>query len=172
MESEAERGRWREADRATAAPLTLKGEADMTAAEQIAELAKQDWLVRVDLDYGDNTIAYRDPERSGCFVDLMTVPLGCTEENEDGEEQVDTEGMDVLNLLAVLSILEMVGLLLWVAERLDTLSAIHFDSANESGRLHVLLRKQVEALLKRFEDRSGLILTSGTHGLMPKVRQP
>ena len=149
--------------------LFLKGK-NMTLAEQVAELAKQDWLVRVDLDYNENNIVYRDPDRHGCFVDLMTVPLGATEENEDGDEQADVEGMDVLNLLAVLSIPEMVGLLLWVGERLDTLSAIHFDSANESGRFHILLRKQVEALLQRFEDRTGLILTNGTHGLMPKVR--
>jgi len=148
---------------------TLKGKS-MTTTEQIAELAKQDWLVTIDHGYGDANVRYRDPDRDGCFVDLFDVPIGATEENEEGEEQMVTDGMDALNLLAVLSIPEMVGLLLWMGERLDTLSAQHFDSANESGRFHILLRKQVEALLQRFEDRSGLVLAGGTHGLMPKVR--
>lgn len=88
--------------------------------KDFCSLSDEDWRILVDeFDVNEPTICYPDPDRRGAYVGpLAKIPVGCTVENDDGDEVLDLEGADGRNLFAVACLPQFAELVRWIrAER-------------------------------------------------------
>lgn len=122
-------------------------------------LADEDWRIVVDEhDINEPTICYPDPDRRGCMVGpLVTVPVGCTVENDDGDEVLDLEYASGRNLYAVACLPQLAGLLRWAKAGMESLNPIHFDEQTEHGRFMQELRQRIDWIETCINDRDSEI---------------
>ena len=114
---------------------------------RLHRLAGAKWYARVEPDENDVVINMRDPARGGWIGPLLTVPVGMSSEDEDGEWLLETDNLDGAILHAAMLIPDTIETLLWAQRQLDTLNAIHFDTTTQCGRFLSGLRRRVTWLL-------------------------
>ena len=97
------------------------------------ELADQDWRVNVDLcDMNEPTIEYPDPDRPKRMVGpLVTLYVGVTVEDEDGDEALELDGDDGRNLAAVACLPQLAGLCRWIDSEVRKLGVSVDDEYNQ-----------------------------------------
>lgn len=82
------------------------------------DLADEDWRIVIDDEISEPTICYPDPSRRGAYVGpLARVYVGCTIENEDGDECLELDGDDGRNLFAVACLPQFADLCKWIDAR-------------------------------------------------------
>lgn len=122
----------------------------------LRELASQDWQACIrDYDINDVEICYPDTDRRGCYVGpLMTVNMGMTFENEDGDEVVDLGGMDGVTLTAVMCLPQFARLVTWADDELRKLTTIEPSGENrDTGAFLAELRARVDWLIEAIDGR-------------------
>lgn len=124
-------------------------------AKPFDSLADEDWRIMIDeYDVNEPTICYPDPDRRGAFVGpLAKVHVGCTVENDDGDEVLDLSGASGRNLYAVACLPQFAELLRWAKKEMGSLNAIHFDSASQYGRFMIELRERIAWIEACINDR-------------------
>lgn len=95
-------------------------------------LSDEDWRILVDeYELNEPTICYPDPNRRGAFVGpLAKVPVGCTVENEDGDEVLEIEGADGRNLYAIACLPQFAQLFKWIDDQYSNLGVSGDDEYN------------------------------------------
>lgn len=130
----------------------------MTTSEWLER--NQQWFGQIDrLDMNHATIQRRDQEKKGCWIGpLATVPIGMTEDDDDGEQVACLdEGEDGITLWLVLLLPQIADTLMWIKDALSLMNGIHFDKATDAGEFHCELRRRVELILGEIEDRPARI---------------
>lgn len=139
---------------------------------ELAMLADEDWRVQIDeCDINAPTIAYSDPDKPRCFVGpLVTVHVGSTVDDDEGNEALDLEGADGRNLAAVACLPQFAELLCWIELEQAKLNSVHFDSQNEYGQFMLELRERTRWIAACINDRQET-MGPGMHGF-DKYRPP
>ena len=138
-------------------------------------MATQQWRCQVDeYDLNEPTICYRDPTRPTVFVGpLATVPIGATEEDEEGETVLDIGGPDGMNLAAIMCLPQFAGLCEWIQNELSTLGPSKCDESGEDkyGAFVAGLRDRVGWIVSCINKRDET-MTVGLHGFESYRKRP
>lgn len=131
-----------------------------TIRRKLCDLAASQYRFLVnEHDINDVEIMRPDKESRGCFIGpLATIPVGYTEENDEGDEVLDLTGEDGMILYAVAALPFFAELVCWTNSQLDEIGNSPIPAEFIKG-----LRSRA-LWLQHLIDERDITVGAGTHG--------